>query len=77
MATTGHGREWHWKQWFSNEQESIIAGQGLERREILRAMALAAAASQFPGFHRWAFACGHVGAPPHESEPASYFLAQK
>src|SRR5215469_16127102 len=53
-----------------------MAGQGLERREILRAMALAAAASQFPGFHRWAFACGHAGAPglepARESKPASY-----
>jgi len=39
-----------------------MAGQGLDRREILRAMALAAAASQFPRFQRWAFACGHVGA---------------
>jgi len=49
-----------------------MAGQGLERREILRVMALAAAASQFPGFHRWAFACGHVGAPAPPSKPASY-----
>jgi gluconate 2-dehydrogenase gamma chain len=49
-----------------------MAGQGLERREILRAMALAAAASQFPGFHRWAFACGHVGAAAQQSKPASY-----
>lgn len=40
-----------------------MAGQGLDRREILRAMALAAAASQFPGFRRWAFACDHVSAP--------------
>lgn len=49
-----------------------MAGQGLERREILRAMALAAAASQFPGFHRWAFACAHVGAAAQESQPAGY-----
>lgn len=46
-----------------------MAGQGLDRREILRAMALAAAASQFPGFERWAFACGHVGAPRRASAP--------
>jgi gluconate 2-dehydrogenase gamma chain len=39
-----------------------MAGQGLERREVLRIMALAAAASGFPGFSRWSFACGH-GAP--------------
>jgi len=49
-----------------------MAGQGIERREILRVMALAAAASQFPGFHRWAFACGHVGAPPGAPRPAVY-----
>jgi gluconate 2-dehydrogenase gamma chain len=48
-----------------------MAGQGLDRREILRAMALAAAASQFPGFERWAFACGHVGARAGESSAAS------
>lgn len=36
-----------------------MAGQGMERREILRVLALAAAASSAPGFHRWAFACGH------------------
>jgi Gluconate 2-dehydrogenase subunit 3 len=39
-----------------------MAGQGMERREILRVLALAAGASGMPGFHRWAFACGH-GAP--------------
>ncbi len=49
-----------------------MAGQGLERREILRAMALAAAASQFPGFSRWAFACGHVGVSTQESKSDSY-----
>jgi len=30
-----------------------MAGQGLDRREILRAMALAAAASQFAGVRLW------------------------
>jgi Gluconate 2-dehydrogenase subunit 3 len=38
-----------------------MAGQSMERREVLRIMALAAAASGAPGFHRWAFACEHVG----------------
>ena len=38
-----------------------MAGQGLERREVLRIMALAAAASGYPGFHRWSFACEHGG----------------
>src|SRR2546428_1722134 len=37
-----------------------MAGQGSERREILRAMALAVAASQFPGFRRWVFAHDHA-----------------
>ena len=36
-----------------------MGGQGLERREVLRVMSLAAAASQFGGFDRWAFGCGH------------------
>jgi len=49
-----------------------MAGQGLERREVLRAMALAAAASRFRGFHRWAFACEHVGAQPAQVKPAVY-----
>jgi len=36
-----------------------MAGQGLERREVLRILAIAGAASGFPGFARWTFACGH------------------
>ncbi|MEW5979611.1 MAG: gluconate 2-dehydrogenase subunit 3 family protein [Acidobacteriota bacterium] len=36
-----------------------MAGQSIERREVLRIMALAAAASRFPGFDRWAFAHDH------------------
>ena len=41
-----------------------MGGQSLERREVLRVISLAAAASQFQGFRRWAFACehGHAGA---------------
>jgi gluconate 2-dehydrogenase gamma chain len=38
-----------------------MAGQGLERREVLRILALAAGASAYPGFARWSFACGHGG----------------
>lgn len=38
-----------------------MAGQGMQRREVLRVLALAAAASEFPGFSRWALACGHGG----------------
>lgn len=49
-----------------------MAGQGMERREVLRVMALAAAASQFPGFHRWAFACDHSGAEQGRVKPAAY-----
>lgn len=41
-----------------------MAGQNVERREILRVLSLAAAATQFPGFQRWAFAC-----PEHSSGP--------
>lgn len=33
-----------------------MAGQNLERREMLRALSLAAGAAQFPGFVKWAFA---------------------
>jgi gluconate 2-dehydrogenase gamma chain len=51
-----------------------MAGQGLDRREILRAMALAAAASHFRGFHHWAFACEHVAAadPSLAARPDAY-----
>jgi gluconate 2-dehydrogenase gamma chain len=49
-----------------------MAGQGMERRDVLRVMALAAAASQFPGFHRWVFACGHEQADGSQIRPASY-----
>jgi gluconate 2-dehydrogenase gamma chain len=36
-----------------------MAGQSLERREILRIMAIAASVAAFPGFSKWNFACGH------------------
>lgn len=39
-----------------------MAGQGMERREVLRVMALAAAASRFAGFDRWVFAHDHARA---------------
>jgi gluconate 2-dehydrogenase gamma chain len=35
-----------------------MAGQGIERREVLRMLALAAAVSEWPGFARWTFAFG-------------------
>jgi gluconate 2-dehydrogenase gamma chain len=48
-----------------------MAGQGVERREVLRIMALAAGASGYPGFSRWAFACGH-GNGRVDVRPARY-----
>src|SRR5262245_12375915 len=50
---------------------SRMAGQGLERREVLRMLALAAAASGHPGFHRWSFACAH-GEDRLQVKPARY-----
>jgi len=49
-----------------------MAGQGIERREVLRIMSMAAAAAAFPGFHTWAFACGQAGAANAEITSASY-----
>jgi hypothetical protein len=49
-----------------------MAGQGLERREVLRILSLAAAASGYPGFHRWTFACAHDGGEPAPAKPSSY-----
>ena len=49
-----------------------MAGQGLERREVLRILAIAGAASGFPGFVRWTFASGHGGAGPIQIRPATY-----
>ena len=33
-----------------------MAGQSIERREILRILTLAAGAATFPGFSKWSFA---------------------
>ena len=49
-----------------------MAGQGIERREVLRILATAAAAAQFTGFSKWAFACGHVGNAATQIKPATY-----
>jgi len=49
-----------------------MAGQGVQRREILRIMGTAAAAAQFPGFSKWVFACGHVGNAKLQIKPAAY-----
>lgn len=48
-----------------------MAGQGLERREVLRMLSLAAAASGHPGFSRWAFACAH-GEQGRPERPSRY-----
>jgi hypothetical protein len=49
-----------------------MAGQGVERREILRILTIAAAAATFPGFQKWTFACGHSGNALTQSKPAHY-----
>src|SRR3954468_6063069 len=49
-----------------------MAGQGIQRREVLRILGTAAAAAHFPGFSKWAFACGHVGNATLEMKPAAY-----
>src|SRR3982074_1623612 len=49
-----------------------MAGQGIERREVLRILGTAAAAAQFLGFSKWAFACGHVGNAALQIKPAIY-----
>jgi gluconate 2-dehydrogenase gamma chain len=35
-----------------------MGGQGIERRDILRFIGIASIAGTFPGFEKWAFACG-------------------
>src|SRR5215467_11465953 len=42
-----------------------MGGQGIERREILRYIGMAAVASSFPGFSQWVFAC------PQDHHPTS------
>jgi hypothetical protein len=49
-----------------------MAGQGVQRREVLRILGTAAAAAHFPGFSKWAFACGHVGNARMQVTPAEY-----
>jgi hypothetical protein len=49
-----------------------MAGQGVERREVLRVLALAATASSFPGFSRWSFGCGHDAAEVVQIKPTRY-----
>lgn len=49
-----------------------MAGQGIQRREVLRILGTAAAAAKFPGFSKWGFACGHVGNAALQVKPATY-----
>jgi gluconate 2-dehydrogenase gamma chain len=49
-----------------------MAGQGVERREVLRILAIASVAAQFPGFTRWTFACEHVSADSAQIKNATY-----
>jgi gluconate 2-dehydrogenase gamma chain len=49
-----------------------MAGQGIQRRQMLRILGTAAVAAQFPGFSKWGFACGHVGNAGLQIKPASY-----
>jgi gluconate 2-dehydrogenase gamma chain len=50
----------------------IMAGQGIQRREMLRILRTAAVAAGFPGFSRWSFACGHVGNATSQIKPSAY-----
>jgi gluconate 2-dehydrogenase gamma chain len=49
-----------------------MAGQGIQRSEMLRILGTAAAAAHFPGFSKWAFACGHIGNAALQIKPAIY-----
>jgi gluconate 2-dehydrogenase gamma chain len=63
-----------------------MAGQDLQRREMLRIMATAAAASKFPGFAKWSFICSHdravesirpEGYQPLFFSPSEYALVER
>jgi hypothetical protein len=49
-----------------------MAGQGVQRREVLRILGTAAAAAHFPKFSKWTFACGHIGNAALQIKPAMY-----
>lgn len=49
-----------------------MAGQNVERREVLRMLSMAAAAATFPGFSKWSFACGHMSRDLAQIKPAVY-----
>jgi gluconate 2-dehydrogenase gamma chain len=49
-----------------------MAGQGVQRREVLRILGTVAAVAQFPGFSKWGFACGHIGKGAFAIKAAEY-----
>ena len=49
-----------------------MAGQGVQRREVLRMLAMAASVAPFPGFSKWGFGCGHLGNATLQIKPAVY-----
>jgi len=50
-----------------------MANQSPQRRDVLRILSLAAAASQFPGFSRWVCASEHTAhASSGQTKPANY-----
>jgi len=49
-----------------------MAGQNIERREVLRILTVAAGVATFPGFSKWTFACTHIGNPLAHIKPAVY-----
>lgn len=49
-----------------------MAGQGIQRRAMLKILGTAAAAAKFPGFSKWSFGCGHIGNSALQIKPAAY-----
>lgn len=49
-----------------------MAGQGIQRREVLRILGTAATAATFPGFSKWGFACGRAGNAALQVKPTRY-----
>jgi gluconate 2-dehydrogenase gamma chain len=49
-----------------------MAGQSLQRREILRILSIASTAAAFPGFSKWCFACAHPQQDLHKIRPSVY-----
>ena len=49
-----------------------MAGQNVERREILRMLSMAAAAATSPAFSKWSFAFGSMPSQPAQIRPPHY-----